>query len=319
MSVSVRGILSREEIQALTMRSDLRGWWGILRVWISIGLTFAALALWPNPLTFILAIIMLGSLQLALAVLTHEASHRTLFKTRSLNDAVSDWLCARPIWLDVYRYREHHMRHHAHTGTERDPDKSLVAPFPTTRGGLLRKLLRDISGLSGLRRIVGLVLMDIGVFEFTVSADPVRRPRNGRQFQDYLREGVHNMWPMAAANLILAGLLALAGAFWLYGAWVLAHLTTFSVFIRVRSIAEHACMEPGPDILRNTRTTRAGWLARLTVAPMKVNYHAEHHLMASVPYYRLPLLHKLLVERAALPVTPGYWQVLRTASAAVAE
>jgi fatty acid desaturase len=68
-------------------------------------------------------------------------------------------------------------------------------------------------------------------------------------------------------------------------------------------------------MFRNTRTTRAGWLARLTVAPLHVNYHQEHHLMASVPYYRLPLMHRLLQDKLTLPAAPGYLEVLSLASA----
>jgi fatty acid desaturase len=50
---------------------------------------------------------------------------------------------------------------------------------------------------------------------------------------------------------------------------------------------------------RNTRTTRAHVLARLTVAPHHVNYYLEHHLLPTVPHYRLPRLHALLRERGA--------------------
>jgi fatty acid desaturase len=48
---------------------------------------------------------------------------------------------------------------------------------------------------------------------------------------------------------------------------------------------------------------------------MHVNYHQEHHLMASVPCYRLPRMHRLL--RAAGVVEPpvGYARILEAASA----
>ena len=73
-------------------------------------------------------------------------------------------------------------------------------------------------------------------------------------------------------------------------------------------------LERVPDMFLNTRTTRAGWIARLTAAPANVNYHIEHHAMASVPYYRLPQMHRLLRERNAVPEAPGYLEVLRIAS-----
>lgn len=310
----LKDLFTRDEIEQLTARSDARGLWALLSVWAVIAACFVALASWPHPLTFVLAVIVLGGRQLALAILSHEASHRTLFRTGRLNDTLADWCAARLIWNDVARYRAHHMRHHAHTGTERDPDTSLVAPFPTTRRSLLKKFARDLSGQTGIRRVVAQFLMDIGVFEYTVAADVTRRPRNGRRWTDYAREGIRNMAPMLLVNAALLGALYACGIGWTYGAWVVAYLTTFSLYIRVRSIAEHACLERSSDMFRNTRTTRAGWLARPTFAPLHVNYHVEHHLMASVPYYRLPRMHRLLRERGALGESPSYLDVLRLAS-----
>src|SRR5262249_61139989 len=90
--------------------------------------SFAAIAVWPPALAFAVAIIILAGRQLALAVLMHEAAHGTLFRARWANEHLADWLCARPVWSDTARYRRHHLGHHAHTGTERDPDLGLALP-----------------------------------------------------------------------------------------------------------------------------------------------------------------------------------------------
>lgn len=82
--------------------------------------------------------------------------------------------------------------------------------------------------------------------------------------------------------------------------------------------AEHACMARDPEPLLNTRTTRAGLLARITVAPLHVNLHLEHHLLPTVPWYRLPALGRLLAARGVVPARSrarGYAEVLRTVSA----
>lgn len=314
MSVALRDVLSREEVAELTRKSDLRGAWAIAQVWLVVAATFALLAAFPNPLTFVLAVFILGGQQLGCAVLTHEAAHTTLFKTRWMNEKLTDWLVARPIWTDVKRYRQHHMGHHAHTGTDDDPDMSLVHPFPGSRASLRRKLSRDLSGRSGIRRVIGLIGMDLGILKYTVAAEVERLPQEGRTWRDYLRDGLCHMGPVILANGVLAGVLAAFGALWVYSAWVVAYLTTFSLYVRIRSIAEHACTEGGPEVLNNTRTTHANWLARLTVAPFQVNYHVEHHLMASVPHYRLRKLHRKLRERGLVDPAPGYGAVLRLAS-----
>jgi len=99
---------------------------------------------------FVFGITILGGRHLALAILMHEASHGTLFKTKWLNDTFADWVCAKPIWNDVQKYKVHHFAHHSKTGQQGDTDLSLVAGLPCTRASLWRKFARDLSGYTGL-------------------------------------------------------------------------------------------------------------------------------------------------------------------------
>ena len=79
-----RDVFSRDEMRALTRRSDLAGFFAVGSTWAIIAATFAALARWPHPLTFAAAVVVLGGRQLALSILMHEAAHRTLFERRVL-------------------------------------------------------------------------------------------------------------------------------------------------------------------------------------------------------------------------------------------
>jgi fatty acid desaturase len=310
----LKDLFTREQMATLTARSDLWGAWAVGSTWGVIAATFAALAYWPNPLTFVAVMAVLGGRQLALAILQHEGSHGTLFKTRWLNDVLTDWLCARPIWQNLLKYKVHHLGHHTKTGTGEDPDISLHHDYPVTRKSLMRKMLRDIVGLTGLKLVYGLTMMDAGVFKWTVANHIVRLPQEGRTATERIVTTVRNMAPMLITNGVLWGILAATGHAWLYWAWVLAFLTFLPLFIRIRSIAEHGCLDRSPDMFRNTRTTKAGWLARATVAPVNVNFHMEHHLMASVPFYRLPLMHEWLRAKTDVPEPPGYLDVLKLAS-----
>jgi len=91
---------------------------------------------------------------------------------------------------------------------------------------------------------------------------------------------------------------------------------------RIRQIAEHAAV---PDIFdtdprRHTRTLYINWLERLLVAPHEVNYHLEHHLMASVPIYRLKQLHDLLLKKGfydGVEFERGYFNLLGKVTYAV--
>lgn len=306
--VGAADLLSRDEIRAFTRPSNAWGALAIAWSWAVIVACALALARWPNAAVFAAVVVVLGGRQLALAVMMHEAAHGTLFRTRWANDVVTDWLCARPVWSDVARYRKHHLGHHAHTGTERDPDLALAPLEPMTRGSLVRKVLRDLSGVAGLRRLLALALMDAELLTYNVGGGVVWQ-RRGAWF--HVRAFVRNSWKTVVINVALAWV-----AGWIYLAWAVAYLTTFGLFLRIRMLAEHACTQRGSDPLRNTRTTYAGLIARATVAPLHVNYHLEHHLIPTAPWFRLPAMHRRLKER--LPersIARGYGEVLRTVSA----
>jgi len=316
-------LFTRAELKSLTARSDLMGLWAVGSTWALIAALFALLA-WATtePLSvavpvFVVGLCLLAGRQLCLAILMHDASHGTLFKTKWLNDGFADWTCARPIWNDLAKYRAHHLVHHTKTGSAADTDISLVTPFPCSRASLARKFVRDLVGVTGLKFLAGRLLMDLGYVKWTVASDVVWLPRAGVSLANRLTLLVQNAAPTVLVNALLFAALWVTGQPWLFAAWVLAYLTPFSLFLRIRSLAEHACTEKSPDMFRNTRSTRAGWLARATVAPLRVNYHIEHHVMASVPYFRLSTMHRLLRERGAVAEPPGYLGVLAIVSARV--
>jgi fatty acid desaturase len=47
-----------------------------------------------------------------------------------------------------------------------------------------------------------------------------------------------------------------------------------------------------------------------------VNYHMEHHILASCPWFRLAQAHRILRERGAVPEAPSYLEVLGIMSSA---
>lgn len=312
-------ILSRADIAELTRIRDMRGLWSLISTWLIIAGAFALVAWRPNVATVAIALVVLAGRQLALAVLLHEAAHRCLFRSRWLNDFAGSWLSGAFVWTHLSDYRRHHHAHHVHTGTERDTDLGLIAPFPITRASLWRKLARDLVGITAVKRVLGLLLIDLGYYTYTASTGARRIDQTGRTALSVAATGARRLGPTLVTNALLVLALHALGHGWLYWLWVVAYLTVFSAIIRVRAIAEHACTESGTDGFTNTRTTKAGFLARMTVAPLYVNYHIEHHLLMTVPHYNLPTMHRMLDERDVLSgsqVAAGYLDVLRVASAA---
>ncbi|WP_454712791.1 fatty acid desaturase family protein [Cupriavidus nantongensis] len=301
--VNLTRYLSPDEIAQVRARSTWRGIGMIAHCWATIAAMMALVAMFPNPLTIVLAIMVIGSRQLGLAILMHEGAHGGLAVDGKLNLWLSQWLCAYPVGAETLAYRRYHLQHHAHAQTERDPDLPLSAPFPTTRASLRRKLLRDLSGRTGLKQRLA---------QLRGAAGTAGMPVGERRATFLARLGR----PLLV-NAIMLAALAAAGFWWLYPLlWLLPLLTWFQAVTRIRNIAEHSVL-PAGDAWRVARTTRAGWIERALLAPYWVNYHAEHHMMASVPCYRLARLHQLLQAKgldARLEIKPGYLAMLRVAA-----
>lgn len=315
--MNVSQYLTAEELHTLRQPSNLRGFLAIGTTWAIILGAFSLMIYYPNPLSYFFAWVILGGRHLALAILMHEASHYSLFQTRRLNDFFGQWICAYPTWQDLKRYRVHHMLHHRYAGTEKDPDISLVKPFPMTKTKLTKKLLRDLTGLTGIKRVYGLLLMDFGFIEYTAASGVKKIPQDGRTIFDVIGAGFKHLYGVLVTNTILFLFFHVIGHPSMYLMWVASYLTTFSFIVRIRSIAEHACTEMTLDSTKNTRTTYATILDRLTFAPHRVNFHVEHHLAMTVPYFNLPHLHKLLKKRGLYQhayYSKSYLDVLKTAT-----
>jgi fatty acid desaturase len=293
-----RDAFTREEIDELLAFQDGRSWWTVAVNWGLVFASFALVAAWPNPLTIVVAIFVIGARQLGMAVLMHDASHRALFENRKLNDFVGQWLAAYPTWADCATYRPYHLQHHAPTGSERDPDLGLTKPFPITKQSLRRKIWRDLSGQTGIKFARASFKRSVGRWD---------TPDGRRAAIGFL-----------VTNGVLLGILTIAGHPALYLLWAVAWLTTNTLVTRIRAIAEHALTDDPADPLRNTRTTLLSWWERLLVGPNRVNYHLEHHLLMTVPHYNLPKMHRMLEEKGQLAgacIEPGgYIPVLRNAA-----
>lgn len=302
-AVSWKQALSRDEIRELLCHADWRSWCSIAINW---GIVFASAVLvarWPNPLTIVVALFVIGGRQLSCAAIMHDASHHALFSNRALNDWAGNWLAAYPVWSDTDRYRPYHMQHHIKTAGPEDPDLGLVTPFPVTASSLRRKVWRDLSGQTG--------------WKFAKASWKRSFRRMGRD-AEARKAAIGTL----VSNLVLIAFFALAGHPALYLLWVVAWFTTYTLVTRVRAIAEHAltpaALDPD-DPLNNTRTVLARWWERLVVAPNRLNYHLEHHLLMTVPHYNLPRMHRLLADRGVLEhacVERSYWRILRRAASA---
>lgn len=306
--IDPKTIFTPAEWGGLTARTSWRGLWLVTHAWGTIIAAIALVTLWPNPLTWLFAVMIVGARQLGLAILMHEAGHGGLVANQTINEFIGQWLCAVPVGADLASYRAYHLKHHKFTQQPEDPDLSLSAPFPISKDSFTRKAIRDLTGQTFYKQRKPLLL---ALFDRS-------RPAEANSSQSFLSPGADKMLRFLGVNAALFVLCWFAGAgVWYFGVWLFAMATWLPFVTRVRNIAEHACTSTGPDPFSHARTTRANIIERALIAPYWVNFHAEHHLFMYLPCYRLAEAHRLLTDKGYIQrvdVSPGYLDVLKLAT-----
>lgn len=296
--------LTPEQRAALNSKSNWRGSLEVGKDWGLIVLAFALSLLWPHPATYLISLALLAAAQAGFSILQHEAAHRSLFASPKLNDFIGEYLCAQPILQSMPSYRTYHMTHHRLAGTKEDPDLIMTQQYPVTPSSLRRKLLRDASGLTGLKSIVGLLGMAVGYWRYELTGRVERVMPAPQGITGYLRVFIKNnghiglLWNVA----MLATLTALGNG-WLYLLWLLAFIIILPICMRIRQIADHAVVaEPfSTNPLLHARTCNARWYEKFWFAPHYEHYHLEHHFMPTAPCWNLPKLHAILAKEGVIP------------------
>jgi fatty acid desaturase len=260
---------------------------------IAIG---AALAWWPNPLVLVPAVIIIGTRQHALFVIAHDAAHYLLYERRSLNDLVGR-ACATIQGLSMCSYRVIHRMHHNHLYGPLDPDTALHGGYPRGRLYLIKKLLKDLSGLTAWK-----------TYAYFLFAAPALNTATNKALRplDDTSERLRNEARSDRNWVIAFHLIALALAAWsgyllqYLVLWVLPLVTVVQAILRLRAIAEHGATTDFSSPLTAARSNLGPAWLRWLIFPHNVNYHIEHHLYASVPQYKLPQLHREMKQRGML-------------------
>lgn len=292
-----RKALPKEVVQSLTRRSAWRASAAVLHDFTVIAIAIAiALHFWPNPLIIVLAVIVVGTRQHGLFVIAHDSAHYLLYERRWLNDAVGR-ACATVQGLSMCTYRVIHRLHHNNLYGALDPDTALHGGYPRGRWYLVRKLLKDLSGLTAWKTYAYFLG---GAPALNTATNVAMRPLDDTSSK--LREEARRDRNVVIAfHLLLLAVFAWSGYLVQYLVlWVLPLVTVVQAILRLRAIAEHGATTDFSSPLTAARTnTGPAWLAWL-IFPHQVNYHIEHHLYASVPHYNLPRLHREMLARGVL-------------------
>lgn len=317
--------LSPTQRAELNAKSDWRGALEVGKDWGLVVLAFALSLLWPHPLVFVLSLLLLAAAQAGFAILQHEASHRSLFATAKLNDVIGEYFCALPILQSMPGYRAYHMTHHRLAGTREDPDLVMTEPYPVSPASLRRKLLRDASGLTGIKSIIGLMGMAAGYWKYELTGKVERVQPAPQGVLGYASMFVRNNGHVALLWQVgMATVLAWLGNGWLYLLWLAAFLFILPICMRIRQIADHAVVADAfsTNPLQHARTTQARWYEKLLLAPHYEHYHLEHHFMPTAPCWQLPKLHAILQQEGLIPPenqADGLFSVLKRVTTTAAQ
>jgi fatty acid desaturase len=267
---TVLALLTPERRVELTIPSDIAGLkqaglhFGVL-VALSLAIVLKA-PFWP------LLMLPQGIVLIFLFTAHHEMIHRTAFASRRLNDTLAR-LCGLLVFVPTTWFRYFHAAHHRHT---QDPalDPELASPKPET----WPQYFLHISGLPIWKGMAETLFAN--AFRPVTDAFVPQKARGRVRREARL------------TLLVYAGLItlsALAGSALLLWLWIIPALLG-QPFLRLYLLAEHGRCAFCANMLENSRTTFTNRLVRRLAWNMP--YHAEHHSYPSVPFHRLPELHR---------------------------
>lgn len=251
-------------------------------LWMAAGL--AMMRVEALPIQLLCCLVISFSLT-GLPILMHDANHGLLSKNRVVNRWLG-FVCGLPGLVSTSAYRSIHLEHHAHTGTEKDPD-SIEQSAKKSMPLVLFYYLFFFIGIY-------LYLPYVAIIGFKKAKRRVR----GQIILEY------------ALILVAVGL-----AFWTVQTATLLKLWVFPLLIgaqisNVRGLAEHGLTTSG-NPFTDTRTITSNKFVSFMMS--NLNYHLEHHLFPGVPWYNLPKLHDLLQDeylKTGASVYPSYTRFL---------
>jgi len=234
----------------------------------------------------------------------HELCHKTPFRTKMWNEVFLRLYCFLG-WNDFVSYRVSHVKHHQFT-VHKDHDGEVVLP---------QKLDWD-----SVRFVISLLTINpkhifgtIRGFVRAAGGDACAGIFFQREWMERLLptsstelRAQHRNW----ARIVLFGHLLLAAIFIATGHWFLIVVVNLGAFYAgwltmLCGAPQHIGMSPDvPDFRLCCRTYTCSWLPAFLYWNMQ--YHVEHHMFPSVPFYNLGRLRKL-IEYDLPPAPHGLW------------
>ena len=239
---------------------------------------------------YAVAVLVIGTRQHALAVLSHDATHFHVSRSKRLNDLLSNLLAAWPMAFSSSGYRRWHLQHHRTVGTEDDPELMMYRKFGS----------KWSPGASRVKLFVT-DLMGLGSYELLVLWHDLLQWRPPEPAWRRIEETLGLLlWPAIAAGVAIWSL-GWRAALVLALLWYGSLFTSFFAVYRLRCYSEHIGTE------WTHRLAKPPLWQRLLYLPANTWMHWEHHTWPAIPLrqmrHAVPALEA--AERARTSGTPA--------------
>lgn len=253
--------------------SDRYGTFGLLRNFVPLILIYGWVPYLASYSTFLVWSItpLTGLLLYRLTIVMHDCGHGILFRSRSNNRWVGEFLGA-VTGIDFNQFRQRHLEHHENYGNAVDPQGfQYIGIGSMSRAAFAWHICKPLLG-TNLRNVFG---------------ETYLHPRN---MIGMIRSG-----RLLFVAPIQIGLLALITGFGShYWAALIPPMSaaTFGLFLsQIRGIAEHGIGDTSKQ-LGFVRSHEPRLLDKLLLYDLNFNLHDEHHRQPQIPSCHLPALHE---------------------------
>lgn len=246
----------------------------IMREWLIIAAAIL-LCIW-KPYLFLLSWFIIGTRMYALYSLLHEGLHYLISPNKSLNDKITRYFLAWPLFINLEGFRKNHYNHHAFLHSEKDPEKEHLKyaeyQFPMTKTTLLFILMKDISGYNFIK------------YKFKMFVKTMSGGLNAERISLSMRTLLFIGLCIGAVYVKVILLFLVL--------WILPYISIYQFLNRLRFYSEH--LNLSKESRTHTRSLKLNPVIGFFLTPNNLGYHAEHHSFPNVPFYNLPSLHREL-------------------------
>ena len=271
------------ELKKLMQKSDLLGWLNTISYFtllVAAGcLAFIAWGtLWSVPAFFLY-----GTIYCFSNARWHEYGHRSVFRSRKLNDFFYEISCFLA-YFEPNSWRWSHTHHHSRT-IHLNVDFEIQVTRPAN---LIDLFFWDIFGIKRvLSEFKKIFFHSLGIM--TVVA------------KDCVPDRVIPRMILTSRIYILIKIIFVGWSFYIESIlpmmFVVLPQMYGSALLQLTTMLQHGGLKANSwDHRENTRTLYLnpihGWLLY-----MNMNYHIEHHIFPQIPFYNLPKLHHLIKDQ----------------------